>query len=74
MRAHVATIAEGAGTIDDPTHWGAAAWLQLFLILVIVGILHVPLGDYLARVYTSTRTLRVERAVYRLVGVDPDSG
>jgi K+-transporting ATPase ATPase A chain len=30
------------------------------------------LGDYMARVYTSTKHLRAERLVYRTVGVDPD--
>jgi K+-transporting ATPase ATPase A chain len=32
-----------------------------------------PLGDYMARVYTSTRHNRVERAVYRVAGIDADA-
>ena len=35
-------------------------------------VLHVPLGDYLARVYDSPRHLRAEKALYRLIGVAPD--
>jgi K+-transporting ATPase ATPase A chain len=35
-------------------------------------ILHVPLGNYMARVYTDTRDWRVERIIYRLVGAQPD--
>lgn len=35
--------------------------------------MHVPFGDYMASVYSSTRHLRVERGAYRLVGVDPDA-
>jgi K+-transporting ATPase ATPase A chain len=35
---------------------------------------YVPFGNYLAAVYTSERHRRVERVVYRLVRVDPDSG
>ena len=35
-------------------------------------ILHVPLGDYLARVYSDTRSWRLENAIYRVVGVQPD--
>ena len=36
-------------------------------------ILHVPLGNYMAAVYTSGSDLRAERAVYRLVGVQPEA-
>ena len=46
----------------------------LVLVVAVVGVLaavHVPFGDYMARVYTSPRHSRVERGVYRLVGVDP---
>lgn len=63
---------EGAGAIDNPSLWGTAAWGQLVAIAVLVVFLHVPLGDYLAAVYTSHKDLRVERVIYRLVGVRPD--
>jgi potassium-transporting ATPase potassium-binding subunit len=43
--------------------------LSVFLILVII---HVPLGSWIHRVFTSPRHLRVEKGIYRLVGVDPD--
>ncbi|SMG48203.1 potassium-transporting ATPase subunit KdpA [Agreia pratensis] len=39
------------------------------LVLVLVAI-HRPLGDYMARIYSSTKDLRVERGFYRLIGVD----
>jgi len=45
-------------------------------ILVLVAALALtyrPLGGYLARVYASEKHLRVERGIYRIVGVDPDS-
>ncbi len=32
-----------------------------------------PAGDYMARVFTSTRHSRVESAVYRTAGIDPDA-
>ena len=41
-------------------------------IIAIVVILHVPLGNYMASVYTATGNWRVERAIYRIVGVQPD--
>src|SRR4051794_37520001 len=42
-------------------------------VIAIVVILHVPLGNYMAAVYTSGSDLRVERVIYRLVGVQPDA-
>jgi potassium-transporting ATPase potassium-binding subunit len=49
-----------------------AAVLMIAAIVAVVAIVHVPFGDYMARVYTSPRHLAVERGMYRLVGVDPD--
>jgi K+-transporting ATPase ATPase A chain len=50
-----------------------AGLLQVGLLVVALVVVHRPLGDYLARVFTSTRQLRIERAIYRIVRVDPDS-
>lgn len=49
--------------------WAAAA--QLLTLVVVLAALYRPLGDYLAHVYTSPRDLRVERGLYRFLGVDP---
>ena len=49
-----------------------AAVVMIAVLVAVLAIVHVPFGDYMARVYTSSRHLRVERGVYRLVGVDPD--
>lgn len=49
---------------------------DLIGVLVLVGLLALlqwPLGTLLARAATSTHHLRVERAVYRVVGVAPDA-
>ncbi|BBZ18716.1 potassium-transporting ATPase subunit KdpA [Mycolicibacterium gadium] len=45
----------------------------LFLVSLIIGlaVVHVPLGDYMYRVYSSERHLRGERVIYRLIGADP---
>jgi potassium-transporting ATPase potassium-binding subunit len=45
----------------------------LFLASMIVGLVavHVPLGDYMYRVYTSNKDSRGERVIYRLIGADP---
>jgi K+-transporting ATPase ATPase A chain len=42
------------------------------VILVLAGI-YRPLGDRIARIYTSDNDARAERALYRLVGVDARS-
>ena len=51
-------------------------WLflaQLATVVVALVLLHRPLGDYMAQVYTSPKHLRVERGFYRMIGVDPAS-
>ncbi len=50
----------------------AAAVLTVASLVAALALVHAPLGDHLARVYTSPRHWRAERVVYRLVGVDPD--
>jgi K+-transporting ATPase ATPase A chain len=50
-----------------------AGLLQVGLLVVALAVVHKPLGDYLARVFTSTKHLRVERAIYRVVKVNPES-
>lgn len=46
-----------------------------FLVSLIVALIavHIPLGDYMYRVYTAEKDNAVERFVYRLVGADPNS-
>jgi K+-transporting ATPase ATPase A chain len=50
-----------------------AAWLQLLLVIAIVAAAMRPLGDYIAWALDAPRTLRVERAIFRLAGVRPDA-
>ena len=47
--------------------------LQILTVAVILVVLYRPLGDYMARIFTSTRDLRIERGFYRLIGVDAAS-
>jgi potassium-transporting ATPase potassium-binding subunit len=51
----------------------AAGWLQVALLVGALALVHRPLGDWIARVYTGERHWRVERLVYRAVGVDAGS-
>src|SRR3974390_226225 len=51
--------------------WGTTAWLQLLVVVAILGALHVPLGNYMAQVYSSENHWRIEQFIYRVVGVNP---
>jgi K+-transporting ATPase ATPase A chain len=46
------------------------AILQVGALALILVAIHRPLGDYMARIYSSKNDLRVERGFYRLIGVD----
>ncbi|KJC64448.1 potassium-transporting ATPase subunit KdpA [Agreia bicolorata] len=49
------------------------AILQVGALALVLVVIHRPLGDYMARIYSSTKDLRVERGFYRLIGVDAHS-
>ncbi len=51
-----------------------AGVLQLLALAVALGLSYRPLGDHMARVYSSERHLRPERWIYRAVGADPSVG
>ncbi|WP_203753306.1 potassium-transporting ATPase subunit KdpA [Cellulomonas chitinilytica] len=46
---------------------------QIGLVVLVLALAHRPLGEYMARVFTSPRHLAVERAGYRVMRVDPDA-
>ncbi len=50
-----------------------AGWLQFGLLVAALAACYVPIGNYMAHVFTTDKHWRVERFVYRLVGVSPDS-
>ncbi|MDJ1130828.1 potassium-transporting ATPase subunit KdpA [Streptomyces iconiensis] len=45
--------------------------LQLIALIGALALVHRPLGDYMAAVYSSKRHLRVEKWIYRCVGANP---
>ncbi len=49
------------------------AVVQAATLALILALLYRPLGDYMARLYTSDRDWRFERGLYRLIGVAPRS-
>jgi K+-transporting ATPase ATPase A chain len=50
-----------------------AGLVQLAVLLALLAVVYVPFGNYLALVYDGEKHWRVERLVYRMVRVDPDS-
>ncbi|MBC3760551.1 potassium-transporting ATPase subunit KdpA [Quadrisphaera oryzae] len=51
----------------------AAGFLTVAALVAALALVHAPLGDFMARVYTSERHLRVERVLYRAAGIDPEA-
>jgi K+-transporting ATPase ATPase A chain len=50
-----------------------AGLVQVGLLLLALGLVYKPLGDYMARVFTSEKHLKLEKAVYKVGRVDPGS-
>ncbi len=47
-----------------------AGWLQVGLLAAALAVCYRPLGDYMARIFTSDRHSRAERGLYRVMGID----
>ena len=50
-----------------------AGIIFLAMLIIALAAVHVPLGDYMYRVYSSEKHSRSERVIYRLIGADPKS-
>ncbi|WP_327745570.1 potassium-transporting ATPase subunit KdpA [Streptomyces europaeiscabiei] len=50
-----------------------AGVLQLLALIAALALVHRPLGDHMARVYSSDKHRRVEKWLYRGIGADPDT-
>ena len=48
----------------------AAGWLQVALLVAALAACYVPLGNYMARIFTSDKDSRVESRIYKLMGID----
>ncbi|MEI3867770.1 potassium-transporting ATPase subunit KdpA [Microbacterium sp. CCNWLW134] len=57
--------------MDASSVW--AGVLQVAAVVLLLVLIYRPLGDYIAHLFTSDRDLRVERGLYRLIGVDSRS-
>jgi potassium-transporting ATPase potassium-binding subunit len=50
-----------------------AGWLQAGLLILALAVCYVPLGNYIARIFTSEKHWRVEAGIYKIIGVDPEA-
>ncbi|GHB19071.1 potassium-transporting ATPase potassium-binding subunit [Streptomyces viridiviolaceus] len=50
-----------------------AGVLQLLALMAALALAHIPLGGYMAKVYSSDKHWRVERWIYKGIGADPDT-
>jgi potassium-transporting ATPase potassium-binding subunit len=48
-----------------------AAWLQVGLLIVALAACYVPLGNYIARIFTGEKHWRPELRMYKIIGIDP---
>jgi potassium-transporting ATPase potassium-binding subunit len=48
-----------------------AGWLQVALLVAALAVCYIPLGNYMARIFTSDKHWRVERGIYKAIGIDP---
>ena len=50
-----------------------AGWLQVIVLIAALAACYVPLGNYIARIFTGEKHLRVETGIYKIIGVDPSA-
>jgi potassium-transporting ATPase potassium-binding subunit len=48
----------------------AAGWLQFGLLVAALAACYIPLGNYIAHIFTTDRDWKVERFIFRLMGID----
>jgi potassium-transporting ATPase potassium-binding subunit len=48
-----------------------AGWLQFGLLVAALAACYIPLGNYMAHIFTSEKDWKIERGVYKLIGVNP---
>ncbi|MEU7057390.1 potassium-transporting ATPase subunit KdpA [Streptomyces sp. NPDC046197] len=50
-----------------------AGFLQLLALIGALAFVYIPVGNYMAGVYSSKKHLRVEKWIYKAIGADPDA-
>jgi potassium-transporting ATPase potassium-binding subunit len=50
-----------------------AGWLQVALLVAALAACYIPLGNYMAKIFTTDKHWRVERGIFKLTGIDPSA-
>jgi K+-transporting ATPase ATPase A chain len=50
-----------------------AGWLQVALLVAALAACYVPVGNYMARIFTTDKHWRVERGIYKVIGINPSA-
>src|SRR5580704_13435751 len=50
-----------------------AGWLQFALLVAALAACYVPLGNYIARIFTTDKHWGVERGIYKTIGINPET-
>lgn len=50
-----------------------AGVLQLILLVAVIAAFYKPLGDYIAKIFTSQKHRGIESGFYRVMGIDPEA-
>ena len=50
-----------------------AGWLQVAALVLLLAVSYRPLGDHMAHILTSKKHHRVERGLYKVMGVDAEA-
>ena len=49
-----------------------SGWLQVGLLVAALAACYIPLGNYIAKIFTTNKHWRVERAIFKATGINPD--
>jgi K+-transporting ATPase ATPase A chain len=47
-----------------------AGWLQVAVLVVALAVCYVPLGNFMAHIFTTDKDWKVERGIYKMIGID----
>jgi potassium-transporting ATPase potassium-binding subunit len=48
-----------------------AGWLQVGLLIAALAACYIPLGNYMAKIFTTDKHWKIERGIFKLTGIDP---
>jgi K+-transporting ATPase ATPase A chain len=50
----------------------AAGWLQMGLLVAALAACYIPLGNYMAKIFTTDKHWKLERGIFKLTGINPE--